>query len=146
MWKYFLIIILLLGVLYGLNRIFLMVMSKFGPQLAERFGGSEKKGKKDIEINHNCLIIAFILFAIVIMPSTNNILFFFMAILYAIRSLNGKLTIGRGIAFFVGVFFIGIMVSNLTIGMINVLPSLILSSIAIPLLIFGFIKSKKTGM
>lgn len=139
---YILLVILILAALYGLFLLFVKLMNRYGPGLTRRFGSEKKKKEVKIQLNNGCLIIAFILFFIAIMPGTNRMLFLTMAALFAVRAFNGKMSVPRGIALFFGSFLVGSFVTSILYGILKPLLAVIFLILSIPLLILGFIRSK----
>jgi hypothetical protein len=136
---YILLARLIVVVIFALYFLFLKLMSKYGPGLADRFGAEKKSGERNrLEINNAALLIAFVIFFIMLMPQTNNILFFTIAILFIIRAFFGRFSVMRSIAMFSGAFMTGILVTGLSIGLLSNLQTIVVVILAAPLLILGF--------
>jgi len=141
--KYILFTVFLIAAIFGLVYLAQKFMGKYGHILAEKYG--EKTDRKKIfeEINNTCLIIAFLLFVLSLMPELNRTLFFTMSIVFVLRSLRGPISVFRALWVLIGGFVLGVVISLGEVGMLagEALPVLLIISAV--MLFLGFKKSKR---
>ncbi|MFC2060903.1 hypothetical protein ACFLUV_00155 [Elusimicrobiota bacterium] len=143
MLKYIGFLILFILALFGLYELTVRLLDKYRPKLEEKFGMRISRKETNIEFNNGCLIIAAVLFFMMIVPNINKLLFIIMGLIFAIRSLYGKLTVFRGILLFIGSAFISIFVISLTRQALTAIGAVIVLVVGLFMVIVGFRKPAK---
>jgi len=137
LFMYFLIVIGILVGIFALYEVLIRVIRHYGSNLNSR-------GKRNKQpLNKASLVLAGILMVVAVLPDTSNIIFVSMAILFGLRSLYGRLTIGRGISLFFGSFLAGVVIFQVVYELLNPWLIFVFFLISFPLLILGFTRPRR---
>ncbi|MBN2407485.1 MAG: hypothetical protein JXJ19_07285 [Elusimicrobia bacterium] len=134
--KYFAGIGIFIVLLFALYSLFLRFMERFGKRIQK---GSERK----LKVDSTPLIIAGILFLVVVFAKVNKIVFISMSIIFAIKSIYGKLTWPRGISLFIGSFLLSLSIGGFIADVLTPGVSVLYLVVSMPFLVIGFINSRE---